>query len=369
MTTTSVKAPSVNRLLIDTQAIRENLRQLRRHLPDSTRIMAIVKSSGYGVGDTVKLTQVLASFGIDIFGLAYTHEAVLLREAHVAEELVVMTPLKGDIEALFHYDLQPVVSDQGMICSLTERKKPLKVHLHVNTGMNRLGCPIREALFLARMISDDPFLKLEGIMTHFCSAENPEQDPLTFQQIQQFRTVLNELKAHEIPVRWIHASSSAGSLRFHIPECNMVRPGLTLYGIHPGIIQTLPLKCALTLTSQLIGLHECQRGETVSYGRTHRVRKNRALIGVVPLGYHDGIHRAYSNRARVRISGTEVLQVGTICMDQFMVDVSKVPNVSVGDEVVLFGPELPPEIFAQYGKTIAHELISCLGPRIDRVFI
>jgi len=369
MTTTLVKAPFVNQLTINTQAIHTNLKQLRKHLPNDTRIMAIVKSSGYGVRDTVKLTKMLASFGVDLFGLAYTHEAIHLRDAGITEELVVLTPLREDLDALVHYNLQPVVSDPDMVLNLSQKKTPLKLHLHVNTGMNRLGCPVQKALPLARLITDDPFLRLEGVMTHFCSADNPDQDPLTHQQIQQFRSVLNELKAHEIPVPWIHASNSAGAIRFHIPECNLIRPGLTLYGIQPCDGEPLPLKCALSLKSKLIGLHKCGRGESVSYGRTYRIRNQEALIGVIPLGYHDGIHRAYSNRARVWVHGVEVPQVGTICMDMMMVDVTEVPNAAIGDEVVLFGKEQPPETFASFGKTIAHELISCLGPRIERTFI
>jgi len=371
MNKTLTTTKTINQLTIDTGAIQINLDQIRAHLPNDTRIMAIVKSSGYGVQDTVTLTETLKSCGIDLFGLTYTHEAIHLRESGIDEELVVMTPLIDDVDTLGRYDLQPAVSNAEMIRLLSETGHNIKVHLHINTGMNRLGCRGHEALSLAKMIHDDPHLKLEGLMTHFCSAEDEEQDPLSHQQIKELESVLNELKAHEIPIPWIHASNSSGTIRFRTPHFNLVRVGLSLYGIHLSkcMNETLPLKCALKLTSRLIGINNCKRGETVSYGRTHRIRKKNALIGVIPLGYHDGIHRIYSNKAFVWIRGVKAPLVGTICMDQMMVDITNVPDAAVGDEVVVFGDEQSPETFAHYGGTIAHELISCLGPRIERHFI
>jgi len=362
---------AINQLTIDTDAMRGNLEQIRSHLQPNTRIMAIVKSSGYGVRDTATLTRTLQKFGVDSFGVAYTHEAALLRQSGIEADLVVMFPIVRDVKEIVHHRLQTVVSDKEMIRRLSSAAgEPVKVHLHINTGMNRLGSLPQEAPALAKMIVEDPLLKLEGVMTHFASADIPEQDPQTHQQIKDFVAILHELKAHGIPIPWIHAANSAGAVRFRTPECNMVRLGLSLYGIHlsPCMQKTLPLKCALKLTSRLIALHHCTKGETVSYGRTHHIQNNNALIGVIPLGYHDGIHRAYSNRGFVWIKGVKVPMVGTICMDQMMVDVTDVPDVAVGDEVIIFGEEQSPETFAKRGGTIAHELISCLGPRIERVF-
>ncbi len=363
---------AINQLTIDCDAVRLNLDQIRSHLPSNTRIMAIVKSSGYGIYDTVTLTNFLLDLGVDIFGLAYTHEAIRLREAGIDKELVVLTPLQEDIQDILDYDLQVAVSDIQMIQSLaSQAKEPVRVHLHVNTGMNRLGCSCEEALSLAKIISDDKHLTLEGVMTHFCSADDPEQDLLTHQQTTQFEGVLEQMKAHGIEIPWVHVSNSSATIRFRYSRFNMVRTGLAMYGIHlsPFMNDTLPLKCALSLTSQLIAIHRCKKGETVSYGRHHRVKSKHALIGVIPLGYHDGIHRSYSNKGYVYVKGTKAPLVGTICMDQMMVDVSEIPDVSVGDVVEVFGENQSPEEFARYGGTIAHELIACLGPRIQRVFI
>jgi len=362
---------TVNKLTIDTKAIQYNLKQIHSHLPPRTRVMAILKSSGYGVQDTVTLAETMSSFGIDLFGLAFTQEAIYLREAGIQEELVVMNPLHDEAMLIAQYDLQPVVSDSDIIRLFSDTKQPLKVHLNINTGMNRLGCNPDEALYLAKMIDDDPNMILQGAMTHFCSADIQEQDTFTHQQIKDFESALSEIKSHDIAIPWIHASNSPGTIRFCTPQFNLVRPGLAMYGIHLSECsnKVLPLKCALKLTSRLIGIHQCKKGETVGYGRTHCISQESALIGVIPLGYHDGIHRSYSNKAYVFINGAKAPLVGTICMDMTMVDVSQVPDVSVGDEVLIFGDELPPGTFAKYGGTIAHELISCLGPRIKRVFI
>jgi len=160
-------------------------------------------------------------------------------------------------------------------------------------------------------------------------------------------------------------------LRFHQPECNLVRLGLSLYGFHLSseMERRYALTPALSLTSTVIGLHICDRGETVSYGRTYQVKKKSAVIAVIPLGYHDGLHRNYSNKGHVYVRGIKAPLVGNICMDQAMVDVSHIPGVAIGDDVMIFGSHQSPAAFAGMGGTIAHELISCLGPRITRRFV
>lgn len=368
---------ALNQLIIDLDAVAANLKLIRDHLPPKTRIMAILKSSGYGIWDTPKLAAFLISQGIDIFGLAYTEEAVCLRQAGIKSELLVLTPTPDAAQDIVKFDLQAAVSDKEMIHALSSiANNPLKLHLHVNTGMNRLGCLCKDALPLAKIISDDKHLCLEGIMTHYCSSEDPEQDPLTYLQTKQFEDVLKNLKAQDIVPPWIHTANSSAMLRLHTPQFNMVRTGLALYGIplSPLMDEVLPLTCALSLKSKLIAIHRCKKGDTISYGRRHKIHSKNALIGVIPLGYHDGIHRIYSHKGSVIIRGLRAPLVGTICMDQMMVDVSNIPDVSVGDIVTVFGEDesgafLSPEEFARTGGTIAHELISCLGPRIRRVFL
>lgn len=362
----------LNCLTIDCRAIGKNLEQLKAHLPGGVKIMAMIKSGAYGIGDPFPLTDYLERKGIDIFGLAYTSEALSLRESGSQSELVVMAPLLEDAPFIAKYELQAVVSDETMIDQLArEAKNPIKVHLHINTGMNRLGCRVDHAAFLAEKIAQNPKLKLEGVMTHFSCAEDPEQDPFTYKQIQAFHKCLSALRALDVPMPYIHTSNSAGALRFHQPECNLVRLGLSLYGFHLSseMERRYALTPALSLTSTVIGLHICDRGETVSYGRTYQVKKKSAVIAVIPLGYHDGLHRNYSNKGHVYIRGIKAPLVGNICMDQAMVDVSHIPGVAIGDDVMIFGSHQSPAAFAGMGGTIAHELISCLGPRITRRFV
>jgi alanine racemase/UDP-N-acetylmuramoyl-tripeptide--D-alanyl-D-alanine ligase len=257
-----------------------------------------------------------------------------------------------------------------------QNKKGVKVHLHVDTGMNRLGCRIEEALALAKEIENTPYLKLEGVFTHFAASENPEEDFFTKGQINRFNEMLDELSKNGISPPYTHAANSAGAARFSLPMCNMVRIGLSLYGLSPSKAakEALELRPALTLTSRIVGINKCKSGDSVSYGRNYRIEKENARIAVIPIGYFDGIHRSYSGKGFLMIRGKKAPIVGNICMDFMMADITHIPEAAINEPVLIFGEDefgnsYPAEEIALLGNTIVYELIACLGPRIQRVFI
>jgi alanine racemase len=368
-----------NQCLINFAAIKSNISALRKRLSSPTRMMIMVKALAYGTND-VRISKFLESCGVDILGVSYVDEGVALKRAGVKQAIFSLNAAIYEAAKAVKWDLEVGVSDCELIQALSEQaakqNKRVKVHLHVDTGMRRFGCRPENATELAELIKKDPNLELEGIMTHFVSADNPAEDAFSESQIKSFNQVIFELKTRGITAKWVHAGNSAAAMRFQLPEYNMVRIGLAAYGLYPSEAtkKNLNLRLAISLTSRIVGINLCKKGETVSYGRVYTVEKDIQKIAVLPIGYFDGFHRNYSGTSSVLIRGMKAPMIGKICMDYMMVDVTDIKNVSVGDRVLVFGEDefgqyLSPEELAESGNSIIHELITCLGPRIQRVFV
>lgn len=368
-----------NQCVINLAAIQTNLALIRKQLPPHTRVMAIVKAFAYGTDD-VRMAKFLTTCGVDILGVSYVDEGVVLKQAGVLQSIFSINAARYEVAKVVKWDLEVGVSDSDFISALAQeaaqQNKQIKVHLHINTGMGRFGCRPEEALTLARQIQSYSSLILEGLMTHFACADDPKEDSFTWQQITSFDQTIAELKHQGISAKWIHAANSSGALRFSLPQYNMVRVGLAVYGLYgsEATHQALDLRLALSLTSRIVGLNICKAGETISYGRRYCVARETQKIAVLPIGYFDGLHRNYSGKAFVLIRGHQAPMVGNICMDYMMVDVTDIPHVAVGDQVLIFGEDeygyyLSPEDLATSGDSIVHELITCLGPRIQRIFV
>lgn len=368
-----------NQCSINLAAIQSNIEMVRKKATVGTRLMVMVKAFAYGT-DEVRIGKFLATCGIDILGVSYVDEGVVLKRAGVTQAVFVINAPIYEIAKVVRWELEVGVSDKEFIIALgneaAKQQKKMKVHLHIDTGMSRLGCRPDEAVELALLIKNTPSLILEGLMTHFACSDNPEEDSFTLQQSHSFDKVIQDLKEREIEARWTHASNSSAVLRFQFSQYNMVRIGLAVYGLYcsDAAREALNLRLALTLTSRIVGINNCHAGDTISYGRSYRVTRDKQKIAVLPMGYFDGLHRNYSGKGFVIIRGQQAPMVGNICMDFMMVDVTDIPEVSIGDSVLIFGEDeygqyLPPENLARQGDSIIHELITCLGPRIQRIFI
>lgn len=368
-----------NQCIINLAAIEANLAIIRKKLPPDTRLMVMVKASAYGTDD-VRMAKFLHHCGIDILGVSYIDEGIALKRAGAKQSIFLIHAALFEIAQVVKWDLEVGVSDSTFIHALAKeaslRQKKIKVHLHINTGMGRFGCRPEMACELARLIHSFPSLVMEGVMTHFACAENPDEDAFTRKQIEIFDRVNQELAEQGFDAKWKHAANSSGALRFHLPQYNMVRLGLAVYGLHGSDAAqgAADLRLSLSLLSRIIhiGTHHC--GETVSYGRNYLVENESQKIAVLPIGYFDGIHRHYSGKACVLIRGQKAPLIGNITMDYLMVDVSNISDATVGDQVLIFGEDeygfyLSPEEFALSGNSIIHELITCLGPRIQRIFV
>jgi alanine racemase len=368
-----------NQCIINLAAIQANIETIRHKLAKGTRIMVMVKALAYGT-DEVRMARFLSTCGVDILGVSYVDEGVVLKRAGASQEIFVINAAVYEAAKVVKWELQIGVSDKTMIEAVASearrQNKKIKVHLHVDTGMSRFGCVPEESLALALQIRDCPSLEFEGIMTHFACADNPEDDAFTMHQANCFERVIQELESHGIYVPLKHAANSAAVMRFHFPQFNMVRIGLAVYGLYSSEAtrKSMELRLALSLISRIVGINLCKSGDTISYGRSYVVHKDKQRIAVLPIGYFDGLHRNYSGKGHVIIRGQRAPMVGKICMDFMMVDVTDIPNASIGDSVLIFGEDeyghyLSPEDLATRGDSIVYELITCLGPRIQRIFV
>lgn len=368
-----------NICLINLALIEQNLLSIRKKLPPKTRLMVMVKALAYGTDD-FRVAKFLSALGVDILGVSYVDEGVSLKKGGVLQSIFVLHAAEYEIAKVVAWDLEVGVSDLNMIDKLAEeaksKNKKIKVHLHIDTGMGRFGCRPENALALAQEIQKRSSLILEGIMTHFACSDDPAQDSFTLEQAKKLENAIQLLKEHGIEAPWHHASNSGAALRFPDLPFNMARIGLAVYGLYPSkaVSAAHELRLAISLISRLAGINECKKGDTVSYGRTYCVEKEAEKIGVIPIGYFDGLHRNYSGSSHVVIRGKKAPMIGNICMDFMMVDVTHIENVKSGDPVLIFGADehgdyLSPEDLAVKGNSIVHELITCLGPRIQRVFI
>lgn len=368
-----------NQCLINLAAIEANIATMRKKLTSHRRIMVMVKAAGYGT-DEIRMAKFLEGCGIDILGVSYVDEGVALKRAGVNQEVFVINAATYEAAKVVKWNLSVGVSEKGLITALAYEanrfQKKIKLHLHLDTGMSRFGCRPEDALELAQYIKFFPELSLEGIMTHFAAADDPSSDPFTLSQVQEFEKVIQQLKSAGINVPWVHAANSSAVMRFDFPQFNMVRIGLAVYGLYPSEAtkQAMELRLAISLVSRIVGINTCRAGETISYGRSYVVQREQQRIAVLPIGYFDGIHRNYSGKGAVLIRGQKAPMVGKICMDFMMVDVTDIPNATIGDPVLIFGEDehghfLSPEELALSGDSIIYELITCMGPRIQRIFI
>lgn len=368
-----------NQCIINLAAIAENIQTIRRKSPPHMRCMVIVKALAYGT-DEIRMAKFLETCNINILGVSYVDEGVVLKRAGVSQSIFVINAAVYEAAKVVKWGLEIGVSDKKLIEAVAAeariQNKVVNVHLHVDTGMSRFGCRPEEALDLAKLISSSPSLKLEGIMTHFACADDPKQDAFTIAQSKRFDHVIAELKASNIDPPWHHAANSSGMIRFNFNQYNMMRIGLAVYGLYSSDAtkEALELRLALSLISRIVGVNVCKQGETISYGRSYSVQRETQNIAVLPIGYFDGLHRNYSGKGVVIVRGQKAPMVGKICMDFMMIDVTDIPNATSGDSVLIFGEDeyghyLSPEELATRGDSIVHELITCLGPRIQRIFV
>lgn len=374
-----MEAMAPSRYYIDLQAIKDNILQFQHLVGPRTRIMAMVKALAYG-SDAVRLSMELQRIGVDCFGVASADEGSALRKAGVDRDILVMMCTPDEAEKLVSNGLSAVAYSFDIVPALAEAARKheefVDVHIEVDTGMGRLGIKPEEVKRLATEIAREPYLRIVGLMTHFASADDPAKDDFTRKQIERFEGARNSLREMGIVNNLIcHAGATAGAVRFPAARYDMVRLGIGMYGIYPSqaVEKVIKLNMAISLVSRVIEIKSMRKGDLIGYGGTYEVQQDNARIGVVPVGYHDGLPLKLSNIGAVLVNGKEAPIRGRISMDSMMIDLTSQPDVEEGVDVLIYGRyggyELRPESVASKAETIAYELLARIGPRIQRVYI
>ncbi len=363
--------------LIDLDAITNNINFIKSKLQNRANIMTVVKADAYGHG-AISIVKHLQSIGINHFAVAFLDEAIQLRKAGILDPILVLgsTPITS-IDEAFKYDITLTVFTKKMVEQIDEigksYKKKLKIHIKVDTGMGRIGVFPEEAEEFLIYIKDKHWIEIEGIFTHFATADERDK-AFTLKQYELFKKMMDRLLAiHEIPLQ--HLSNSAASIDLPELEQNMVRLGISLYGLFPSDevnVTREELTPVMTLKTEIIFLKEIRAGQTVSYGATYIADKN-TLVATLPIGYADGLPRKLSNKGSVLIHGKRAPIIGRVCMDQIMIDVTHIPSVEIGDEVVIFGSQSGDFIslneLAGHADTINYELATLIGKRVPRIYM
>ena len=361
---------------VDLDAIAHNVRTLKALVGPNVALMAVLKADGYGHG-AVKVARTAINNGADWCGVASLSEALALRNAGIEAPILILgfTPGWHAREALLR-DVSLTVYDldvaRAYARAAQELKRTARVHVEVDTGMSRLGVLPAAAPSFIRAVAALNAICVEGIFTHFSSADSDEG--YTQLQLARFRDVLSAIG--DLPtLRYVHAANSAGALAYPEARFNMVRIGLAMYGLnpfHPAPLRPagLRLRPAMTWRTTIAQVKTLPAGTPVSYGGRF-VCPRETTIAVIPVGYADGFRRAPCTFGEVLVRGQRAPIVGAVCMDQSMIDVSRIPNVRIGDEVVIIGQQGSEQISAEAVAarlgTISYEVISAILPRVPRV--
>ncbi len=354
--------------------LRSNFQALRALVGPKIQILAVLKADAYGHG-SVEVAGALAEEGADWFGVTCAAEALPLRQAGLTQPILLFSGFwPGEEELLLDQRLTPTVFAEQHLRMLDacarKRGVRLPVHLKVDTGMARLGIAAAELAPFLALLRTCTHLQLEGLYTHMASAEEPSLEQ-TRQQLELFGSIQRQVKEVGFHPPHIHLANSTALARCPESWGTMVRPGLALYG-YQLCESTLQLAPVLSLKSRVLALRWVPKGTAVGYGASY-VAPARARIATVGAGYAEGVNRALSSRGRALVRGCFAPLVGRVTMDYTLLDVTAIPNVEVGDEVVFIGCQGAAEItaaeIAECAGTIPYEILCNIGPRVPHLYL
>lgn len=357
---------------IDLAALGRNLGHVRRSAGPNVDIMLVLKADAYGHG-AIPIAQHLVRRGVACLGVGDSTEALELRAAGITVPILILgAVVAGELEDVLRGGIGITVHTGDRVQALDrvtrQKAAPVPVHLKVDTGMGRLGCYPERALDIAQAICRSPGLTLQGVATHLAST-SPEGGNEAERQIRHFREVIATLTGEGIHPRWRHAYASGAILSTLPGTFNMVRPGLSVYGVDPYGRQDTPLTPALSWRTQIVFMKDHRPGSQVGYCGTWTTRRP-SRIATLPVGYNDGYRFAFSNRATVLVRERRCPVVGRVCMDYVLVDVTDVPGASVGDVATLLGSDgdecVRVEELAHLADTIPYEILCGIGRRVVR---
>ncbi len=375
---------------INLRAIEHNVREIRKFIRAATRLMVVVKANGYGHG-SVEVASRAIQHGATHLGVARLTEAVQLRKAGISVPILIFGPPNlNHVEELVNFKLTQTIYSATAAKALSSRARALgqkiEVHIKIDTGMGRLGLlpdafwislntsnRVSDPLEEVKLINQLPGCDLNGIYTHFATADSGEKSYVK-KQLAIFESLLRDMHNAGINPSIIHAANSAATIDHPETHLDMVRVGISTYGLYPSKeVQRnrLKLEPAMQLKTRIIQLKRVPRNYYISYGISYKTSKE-TLIATVPIGYADGLSRLLSSKGVMLVRGQEAPIVGRVCMDLTMINVGHIPGVALGDEVVIFGTQsgrvIPVEKVAETIDTINYEVVSTITDRVPRIY-
>lgn len=364
---------------IDLDAISYNMEQMKNRIGKNAKLIAVIKTDGYGHG-AVPIAKMFDEVSyVWGYAVACLEEGIILRSNGVKKPVLVLGCVFPDeYEAMVNSEIRPAVYTEEMARLMSDEAvrqgKELFVHVKIDTGMGRIGFPVNtESADAIERISRLPNLHIEGMFTHFAKADEKDKT-YTLLQHDRFLWMKKQMEKRKVPVQYFDCDNSAGIIDFPDMKHDLARAGISTYGMYPSDEvnkDALQLKPALSLISHITYVKEVGEGTPISYGGTF-VAQKKMRVATIPVGYGDGYPRSLSNKGDVLIHGKRAKILGRVCMDQFMVDVTDIPQAAFMDPVVLIGKDGEDEItvdeLSELSGRFNYEFVCCLGKRIPRVY-
>ena len=353
---------------INISNLENNIREIKKNVPQGINLLGVVKADAYGHG-AVMLAPTMLAEGIDMLGVASIDEGADLRQANINCEVLVLGAVPvWAVESAVKNDLSISIFSEGHIkaCEQAYKRTGIKpkVHIKLDTGMNRIGVRADEAVDFIKRVQKLDYINLQGIFTHLAAAEELDKAK---EQILKWNSVIDNVDTTGL---LLHILNTAGTICYDVPNSNMRRVGIALYGLYPDFpdieFRKPKLKQLISLKGRIVNIHTAKEGEGVSYCHTF-VAKGERIIATVPIGYADGVPRLLSNKIKGVVNGVEVPQVGNITMDQMMFDITGV-KANIGDVITLLDEEHSIDEWANILHTINYELTCRLKVRLPRVY-
>ncbi|EKN41880.1 alanine racemase [Clostridium botulinum CFSAN001627] len=362
---------------IDLDNLQHNLKQIKK-ICGNKEIIGVIKANAYGHG-AMEIAPTLLENGVSRLAVAVLSEAMELRMSGIKEPIMILgyTPWAlGDM--LLDNDIEQSVYSYNDALELSKiallKRKILKIHIVVDTGMGRIGfLPTKESVEDVYKISKLPNIQIEGVFSHFSSADELDKD-YTLYQMNNYNEFINKLEEKNIQVHIKHIANSAAIIDLESTHLDAVRAGIIMYGYYPSnyvLRNNIKLKPVMSLKTSIVHIKKVSSGEYISYGRTFKTERE-SIIATLPIGYADGYNRLLSNKGKVIVNGKLAPVIGRVCMDQCMIDVTSIENLKVGDVVTIMGQEngvsyTAEDIASQIG-TISYEVICNVNKRVPRVY-
>lgn len=364
-------------LEINLKALATNVRNIKRRSGIKVELLAVVKADGYGHG-SYEVSKIALKNGAGSLGVAFLEEGIELREKGIKAPILILSPeFYGREKELIEYDLQPAITDLDFVKNLDrEAKKQNKIaeaYLKIDTGMRRYGIEPSSALDFVRGVQRLKNIRLKGVLSQFSTTEDTGRD-FAEKQLYLFKKIVKQLEELNGD-RLIRSIANSGAF-LKLPQSyfDQVRVGILMYGIYPSpkTVKRVGVNPVMSLKSKIVQIKEVQKAESVGYGKTFTT-KRRTKIGTIPLGYADGYPWQLSNKGEVLVKGKRVPIIGRVCMDTFMVDLTELPDVKIGEEVVLLGKQGKEKIVAHqiagWANSFSYEIVSRMGKRLPRIYL